>query len=230
MNQADYIEFHPDNDERARIITEDIFNEFKQELYKVMEGYCFVSADIHTNGEIESIKVNRYPDNKLLIAYFPLSNSLKIFQGWGGNGGTLKSVKYLIYKYLANEKNTRLPEVDPKNLEKMVYHPDSFTSTNLSAQLVNDQLVERLVEIENQMIEEAVEDQRAKQGSKFKQFLIEFKHMKPEEQNSVIYSFTDLLKRMHEIHDDSVERKYNAKIENAENQWEKFKDERRKND
>ena len=229
MNQADYIEFHPDDDERPRIITEGIFEEFMQELYKVMEGSCVVSTDIHYSGEIESIKINRYPDNKLLIAYFPLINSLKIFQGWGGSGDTYKSVKYLIYKYLVNEKNTRLPEVDPKNLEKMVYHPDSFTST-YSAQLVNDQLVERLVEIENQMIEEAVEDQRTKQGSKFKQFLIEFKHMKPEEQNSVIYSFTDLLKRMREIHDDSVERKYNAKIENAENQWEKLKDERRKND
>lgn len=123
-----------------------------------------------------------------------------------------------------------MKEIDVKKLSKEVaYHPDSFTSA-FSVQLVNDQLVERLVEIENRMIEEAVEDQRTKRGSKFKQFLIEFKHMKPEEQNSVIYSFTDLLKRMHEIHDDSVERKYNAKIENAENQWEKFKDERRKND
>lgn len=221
MNQADYIEFHPDNDERSRIITEDIFNEFEQELYKVMEGYCFVSADIHTTGEIESIKVNRYPDNKLLIAYFPLSNSLKIFQGWGGSGGTLKSVKYLIYKYLVNEKNTRLTKDDPKNLEKMVYHPDSSIST-LSAQLVNDRIVEEMVRIENQILEEAVEDQRNRQGSEFKKILAEFKHLKPEEQNYLIYSFTDLLKRMHEIQ--------NKEMEEAKNQWEKFKDEQRKND
>ena len=111
----------------------------------------------------------------------------------------------------------------------MTYHPDSFTST-YSVELVNDQLVERLVEIENRMIEEAVEDQRTKQGSKFKQFLIEFKHMKPEEQNSVIYSFTDLLKRINEIHDDSIAGEYNEKINSLENQWESYKDEQRRSD
>ena len=41
--------------------------------------------------------------------------------------------------------------------------------------------------------------QRTKQGSKFNKFLLEFKHMKPNEQNSLIYSFTELLKRMHKI-------------------------------
>lgn len=123
-----------------------------------------------------------------------------------------------------------MKEIDVKKLSKEVaYHPDSFTST-FSVQLVNDQLVERLVEIENRMIEEAVEDQRTKQGSKFKQFLIEFKHMKPEEQNSVIYSFTDLLKRIREIHDDSIAGEYNEKINSLENQWESYKDEQRRSD
>lgn len=152
MNQADYIEFHPHDDERQRIITEDIFDEFMQELYKVVEGCCVISTDIHYSGEIESIKVNRYPDNKLLIAYFPLNNSLKIFQGWSGS--TYESTKHLIYKYLVNEKNTKLPEVDPKNLKKVVYEPNLSISTYLN-QSVFDQAAEEVVERENQMLKEA---------------------------------------------------------------------------
>lgn len=217
MNQADYIEFHPHDDERQRIITEDIFDEFMQELYKVVEGCCVISTDIHYSGEIESIKVNRYPDNKLLIAYFPLNNSLKIFQGWSGS--TYESTKHLIYKYLVNEKNTKLSEVDPKNLKKVVYEPNLSISTYLN-QSVFDQAAEEVVERENQMLKEAVEAQKAKQGSEFNRFIAEFEQMKPEEQNSAIYSFTDLLKRMHEIQ--------SKEIEESENQWLKYKDEQEK--
>lgn len=196
MNQADYIEFHPHDDERQRIITEDIFDEFMQELYKIVEGCCVISTDIHYSGEIESIKVNRYPDNKLLIAYFPLNNSLKIFQG--RSGSAFESVKHLIYKYLVNEKNTRLPEVDPKNLKKLVYEPNLSISTYLT-QSVFDQAAEEVVERENQMLKEAVEAQRAKQGSVFNKLLFQFRTMKLKEQNSLIYSLTDLVRRMQEI-------------------------------
>lgn len=196
MMKLDYIEFHPDNDERPRIITEDIFDEFMQELYKIVEGCCVISTDIHYSGEIESIKVNRYPDNKLLIAYFPLSNSLKIFQGW--SGCAFESVKHLIYKYLVNEKNTRLPEVDPKNLKKVVYEPNLSISTYLN-QSVFDQVAEEAVERENQMLKETVEAQRAKQGSVFNKLLFQFRTMKLKEQNSLIYSLTDLVRRMQEI-------------------------------
>lgn len=229
MNQ-DYVRIHPYGDSKPRIITPEILKDFKN-------GLCEVMKDQHFEFNVEYDEFHRVksvgmclPGRSSLFVYRASDNCLKYVKSrrqWPKR--TYDKIHTLISEDLSNEMNTHLFEVDPKNLGKVTYHPDSFTST-YSAQLVNDQLVERLVEIENQMIEEAVEDQRTKQGSKFKQFLIEFKHMKPEEQNSVIYSFTDLLKRIYEIHDDSVERKYNAKIENAENQWEKFKDERRKND
>lgn len=229
MNQ-DYVRIHPYGDSKPRIITPEILKDFKN-------GLCEVMKDRHFEFNVEYDEFHRVksvgmclPGRSSLFVYRASDNCLKYVKSrrqWPKR--TYDKIHDLIAEDLSNERNTQLLEVDPKNLKKVIYHPDSFTPT-YSVQLVNDQLVERLVEIENRMIEEAVEDQRTKQGSKFKQFLIEFKHMKPEEQNSVIYSFTDLLKRMHEIHDDSVERKYNAKIENAENQWEKFKDERRKND
>lgn len=118
-------------------------------------------------------------------------------------------------------------KIDKDALKKVVYHPD-LSSANSYVNSVNEQLVEEMVERENRMLEEAIEYQRAKKGNRFKKFLAEFKHMKPEEQNTVIYSFTDLLKRMHEIHDDSVAGEYNEKMRNLENQWWKYKEESKK--
>lgn len=229
MNQ-DYVRIHPYGDRKPRIITPEILKDFKN-------GLCEVMKDQHFEFNVEYDEFHRVksvgmclPGRSSLFVYRASDNCLKYVKSrrqWPKR--TYDKIHDLIAEDLSNERNTQLLEVDPKNLKKVTYHPDLFTST-YSVQLVNDQLVERLVEIENRMIEEAVEDQRTRQRNEFKKFLTEFKHMKLDEQNCVIYSFTDLLKRMREIHDDSVERKYNAKIENAESQGEKFKDERRKND
>lgn len=220
MNQ-DYVRIHPYGDSKPRIITPEILKDFKNGLCEVMKDQHFefnVEYDEYHN--IKSVGMC-LPGRSSLFVYRASDNCLKYVKSrrqWPKR--TYDKIQTLIANDLSNERNTHLFEVDPK---EVTYHPDSFTST-FSVQLVNDQLVERLVEIENRMIEEAVEDQRTKQGSKFKKLLIEFKHMKPEEQNSVIYSFTDLLKRMHEIHDDSVAGEYNEKMRNLENQWWKYKE------
>lgn len=49
------------------------------------------------------------------------------------------------------------------------------------------------------MLKEAVEKQRAMQGSEFNYLLSRFRDMKPKEQNSLIYSFNDLVRRMQRI-------------------------------
>lgn len=118
-------------------------------------------------------------------------------------------------------------KIDKDALKKVVYHPDLSSSTSY-VNSINEQLVAEMIKRENRMIKEAIDYQRIKQGSEFKRFLAEFKYMKTEEQNTVIYSFTDLLKRMHEIHDDSVAGEYNEKMRNLENQWWKYKEESKK--
>lgn len=228
MNQ-DYVRIHPYGDSKPRIITPDLLKDFKN-------GLCEIMKDQHFEFNVEYDEFFRVktvgmclPGRSSLFVYRPSDNCLKYVKcrrQWSKH--TYDKIRDLITKDLSNEENTQLHELNSKNLKKVVYHPDLSASTYLR-QSVADQIAEKMTRIENRMLEEAVEDQRTKQGSEFKRFLAEFKHMKPEEQNTVIYSFTDLLKRMHEIHDDSVERKYNVKIENAENQWEKFKDEQRKN-
>lgn len=113
----------------------------------------------------------------------------------------------------------RIYKISEDKLKEIAYHPD-LSSPISYVQSVNEQLVEEMVKRENQMLKEAIEEQRAKQGNEFNRFIAEFEQMKPEEQNSVIYSFTDLLKRMHEIQ--------SKEIEESENQWLKYKDEQEK--
>lgn len=197
--KQDYVRIHPYGDSKPRIITPDLLKDFKNRL-------CEIMKDQHFEFNVEYDEVHRVksvgmclPGRSSLFVYRASDNCLKYVKSrrqWPKQ--TYDKIHDLIAEDLSNERNTHLFEVDPKDLEKVTYHPDSFTST-YSVQLVNDQLVERLVEIENRMIEEAVEDQRTKQGSKFNKFLLEFKHMKPNEQNSLIYSFTELLKRMYKI-------------------------------
>ncbi len=115
----------------------------------------------------------------------------------------------------------RIYKISEDKLKEIAYYPDLSSPTSY-VQSVNEQLVEEMVKRENQMLKEIIEEQRIKQHSEFNKFLTEFEQMEPEEQNSAIYSFTDLLKRMHEIQ--------NKEMEEAKNQWEKFKDEQRKND
>lgn len=197
--KQDYVRIHPYGDSKPRIITPDLLKDFKNGLCEIMKDQHFefnVEYDEYRN--IKSVGMC-LPGRSSLFVYRASDNCLKYVKSrrqWPKQ--TYDKIQTLIANDLSNERNTHLFEVDPKNLKKVTYHPDSFTST-YSIQLVNDQLVERLVEIENQMIEKAVEDQRTKQGSKFKQFLIEFKHMKPKEQNSLIYSFNDLVRRMQRI-------------------------------
>ncbi len=91
-----------------------------------------------------------------------------------------------------------------ESYKKFTYNYGLSASTIYNKSVV-DHIVEKLVEIENQMLEKAIEEQRTKQGSEFNKILAEFKYMKLDEQNCVIYSFTDLLKRMNEIKNEEME-------------------------
>lgn len=197
--KQDYVRIHPYGDSKPRIITPDLLKDFKNGLCEIMKDQHFeFNVEYDEYRFIKSVGMS-LPGRSSLFVYRASDNCLKYVKSrrqWPKR--TYDKIQTLIANDLSNERNTHLFEVDPKDLGKVTYHPDSFTST-FSVQIVNDQLVERLVEIENRMIEEAVEDQRTKQGSKFKQFLIEFKHMKPKEQNSLIYSFNDLVRRMQRI-------------------------------
>ena len=203
MNQ-DYVRIHPYGDSKPRIITPEILKDFKN-------GLCEVMKDQHFEFNVEYDQFRRVksvgmclPGRSSLFVYRASDNCLKYVKSrrqWPKH--TYEKIRDLITKDLSNEENTQLHELNSKNLKKVVYHPDLSASTYLS-QSVADQIAEKMTRIENRMLVVAVEDERTKEGSEFKRFLTEFKHMKPEEQNTVIYSFTDLLKRMHEIHDDSV--------------------------
>lgn len=140
MNQ-DYVRIHPYGDRKPRIITPEILKDFKN-------GLCEVMKDQHFEFNVEYDEFHRVksvgmclPGRSSLFVYRASDNCLKYVKSrrqWPKR--TYDKIHDLIAEDLSNERNTQLLEVDPKNLKKVTYHPDSFTST-CSVQLVNDQLV-----------------------------------------------------------------------------------------
>lgn len=197
--KQDYVRIHPYGDSKPRIITPDLLKDFKNRLCEIMKDQHFeFNVEYDEYRFIKSVGMC-LPGRSSLFVYRASDNCLKYVKSrrqWPKR--TYDKIHDLIAEDLSNERNTQLLEVGPKSLKKLVYEPNLSISTYLN-QSVFDQAAEEVVEVENQMLKEAVEKQRAMQGSEFNYLLSRFRDMKPKEQNSLIYSFNDLVRRMQRI-------------------------------
>ena len=106
MDLADYFEFHPYGDKRTRIISDNVLNKFKDELYKIMGSYDFEFSVLYGKFAIvESIEMAPLFESPLFI-YYPVDNTLKLINDrrkWPRK--SFDRINTLIVKELVNEEN-----------------------------------------------------------------------------------------------------------------------------
>lgn len=101
----DYLGFHPNDDQRERILTDDVLHRFNAVLTNIFGLQINFSVEYDYDWTVDRVSAG-FEEEKPLFRYYPLNNYLELLnsqRAWPKEA--FEKTKNAIMEYLVNEEN-----------------------------------------------------------------------------------------------------------------------------